>query len=162
MYDDEIEDQDSPPEQSSNDDFSPPVVTLREQGIKDLVGEESNFGFFCDNCAVQDTCPQYEAHASCNLKFAPDETNPPKVMEYLVMLQLTRIRRAVYMETQKGGMLDPALSQEISRLMGMLPRREGSKITLEATGDAASNSGGLLSALLGGGNEANKQEKEIG
>lgn len=123
--------------------------------IDDIVG----IGINCDCCYMADKCPLHKEHTICgiNWKGKKPETYE-EFMDFLIDIQYQRVQRTAVYEKLDGGVVDVNLSSEMDRLNSLLyskedARKERLSISVEAKGDGASQGGGILAQLFGGGSK---------
>ena len=133
----------------------------REKAVK-----EHGFGMFCDSCYFSDNCPEFAKNHTCAIDFGESiSTEPKDVIDYLITLQNSRIKRSELAELVDGGIPDQNLSSEMDRmtnLLGMKSNLNSDKFSLRIEGQATGNGGGILAQLFGGGNKPAPQAIEEG
>jgi hypothetical protein len=111
----------------------------------------------CDTCVLASTCPAYEAGSSCAFNL-PIEIRTPAQMRSVISsvleMQTVRVAFARFAEEVRGGDLDPAVGQEMDRLIRMAEkarkieeRRERLTVSLES--EESGGGTGVLSRIFG-------------
>jgi hypothetical protein len=108
----------------------------------------------CNTCFVAANCPAFTANSECAFNF-PIELRTAEqfdgLVDGLIEMQSQRVAFASYFEQLNGGPPDPAVSQEMDRLVKMIAKRDEmhdprtyTRFTVEQRGG-----GGLLQGLFG-------------
>jgi hypothetical protein len=123
---------------------------------------------FCSNCFINDKCPQFKANSACAFDFAPNSgeiLQPLQLIDKLIMIQMERVNRAMFMEKMEGGLPNKTYTGEIDKLqrlnsikVDMIMKANGQgKISITKTttieGDMGASGeeggGGVMAALMG-------------
>lgn len=124
------------------------------------------FGMKCDFCFISDKCPSFKEKSDCTIDFSESSTSVESISMKLIEKQNFRVNRGVLMESFNGGILDPALSAEITRAQNLLLNHKKltaspeSSLKIIATGKASeevTKKGGLLSGLF----QSMKESQEV-
>lgn len=112
----------------------------------------------CNNCYLADSCPSYEADASCAYSIPVEirtKDQMESVMQAVLEIQTQRVLQARFSEEITGQELAPEVGREMDRLFGLtakmqeaLDNRDSLKVSIEARGGGGS-AGGALSRLFG-------------
>lgn len=137
-----------------NEEFDKLLIQKRDKvDLEDVVG----IGINCDSCYMSDKCPLFKRGYVCGIKW---DTNKPKTpmefMDFLISVQYERVKRTSVFEKIDGGVPDANLSSEMDRLTDYINTKDNMgrdklSISLEASGPARSEGGGILSKIFGGG-----------
>lgn len=128
---------------------------------------EEEVGLHCDRCYMSESCPHFEAMATCAIDwgtYTPEELTPTFIVDYLLKMQVQRVNRQSKFEQMDGGVADQNLSVEMDRLAELASKKDylhsdRAKVTI--TAESKGQGGGLLASLFGGGLPAADKAKEL-
>lgn len=131
--------------------------------VEEVVG----IGINCDSCYMYDKCPLYKKGYACGIKWDTNKpTTPAEFVDFMLNTQYERVRRSAVFEKIDGGVPDAGLSGELDRLHGLVAfktdmSRERLSLSVEASGPALPQGGGILAKLFGGGGATAEPKTEV-
>jgi len=130
-------------DEGNSDAFSTPVLKY-----------QSNLLRQCNNCYLSSRCPAFKENSDCGFKLPVEIKTKDQLqaaMRALLEMQMSRVLFARFAEELEGQGLDPALSDEVERLFGLVEKfkdisdtRDVMRLEVEARGGA-----GVLSRIFG-------------
>ena len=147
-----------------DEEFDKFIVKERDTiPVEEVVG----IGINCDSCYMYDKCPLYKKGYACGIKWDTNKpTTPAEFVDFMLSTQYERVRRSAVFEKIDGGVPDAGLSGELDRLHGLVAfktdmNRERLSLSVEASGPALPQGGGILAKLFGGGGSTSSESKPI-